>query len=79
VLKTIMRQLLTVLLLAIAASACRGADSAGLPTGSPAPDFSLPGADGKTYALRDFANSPVLVVLFTGTRRIATRASRSLL
>lgn len=61
-----MRQLLTVLLLAIAASACRGADSAGLPTGSPAPDFSLPGADGKTYALRDFANSPVLVVLFTG-------------
>src|SRR5688500_7694888 len=36
-----------------------------LAIGSPAPDFSLPGVDGKTYALRDFAKSPVLVVLFT--------------
>lgn len=33
--------------------------------GSAAPDFSLPGVDGKTYTLRDFAASPVLVVLFT--------------
>jgi peroxiredoxin len=36
-----------------------------LPIGSPAPDFSLPGADGKTHALADYASSPILVVIFT--------------
>jgi thiol-disulfide isomerase/thioredoxin len=36
-----------------------------LPTGAAAPDFSLPGVDGKTYSLKDFADAPVLVVLFT--------------
>src|SRR4051812_14738835 len=36
-----------------------------LPIGAAAPDFSLPGVDGKTYSLKDFAGSPVLVVLFT--------------
>jgi peroxiredoxin len=36
-----------------------------LPIGSPAPDFSLPGVDGKTYSLKDFADAPVLVVVFT--------------
>lgn len=32
---------------------------------SAAPDFTLPSVDGKIYSLRDFAASPVLVVLFT--------------
>jgi peroxiredoxin len=36
-----------------------------LPIGSPAPDFSLPGVDGKTHSLADYASSPVLVVVFT--------------
>src|ERR1700747_1102874 len=36
-----------------------------LATGSPAPDFSLPGADGKIHKLSDYAASPVLVVVFT--------------
>ena len=36
-----------------------------LAIGAKAPDFKLPGVDGKTYALADFANSPVLVILFT--------------
>jgi peroxiredoxin len=36
-----------------------------LPLGSAAPDFSLPGVDGKTYSLKDFAEAQVLVVLFT--------------
>lgn len=36
-----------------------------LPIGSAAPDFSLPGVDGKTHSLRDYAGSPVLVVVFT--------------
>lgn len=36
-----------------------------LAAGSPAPDFSLPGVDGKTHSLADYASSPVLVVVFT--------------
>jgi peroxiredoxin len=36
-----------------------------LTVGSPAPDFSLPGVDGKTHRLADYAGSPVLVVVFT--------------
>src|SRR5688500_11120923 len=36
-----------------------------LKLGAKAPDFRLPGVDGKTYSLGDFAKSPVLVVLFT--------------
>jgi peroxiredoxin len=35
-----------------------------LPLGSPAPDFALPGVDGKTHRLSDYASSPVLVVVF---------------
>ena len=38
-----------------------------LPIGSKAIDFSLPGVDGKTYSLKDFASSKVLVIIFTGT------------
>ena len=44
------------------------ADPPGLKTlaiGSPAPDFRLPGVDGKTYSLADFAQSKVLFVIFT--------------
>ena len=36
-----------------------------LALGSPAPDFRLPGVDGKTYSLASFARSKVLVVIFT--------------
>lgn len=36
-----------------------------LPIGSPAPKFSLPGVDGKTHTLDDYAASPILVVVFT--------------
>jgi thiol-disulfide isomerase/thioredoxin len=35
-----------------------------LPIGSPAPDFSLPGVDGKSHSLSDYASSPVLAVIF---------------
>ncbi len=44
------------------------ADPEGLKTlaiGAPAPDFSLPGVDGKTYKLADFAQSRILFVIFT--------------
>ena len=33
--------------------------------GSPAPDFSLPGTDGRTYSLKDFARAKVLAIVFT--------------
>ncbi len=33
--------------------------------GAAAPDFELPGVDGKTYRLSDFADAEVLVVIFT--------------
>jgi peroxiredoxin len=36
-----------------------------LPIGSPAPDFSLPATDGKTYTLADFKKANLLVVVFT--------------
>jgi len=36
-----------------------------LATGSKAPDFSLPGVDGKTYSLDNFRKSQVLVVIFS--------------
>jgi len=35
------------------------------PIGSPAPDFALPGVDGKVHKLSDYASSPVLVIVFT--------------
>ncbi len=36
-----------------------------LSIGTKAPDFTLPGVDGKTYSLKDFEKSPVLVVIFS--------------
>jgi len=36
-----------------------------LAIGAPAPDFSLPGVDGKTYSLKDFKQANVLVIVFT--------------
>jgi peroxiredoxin len=35
-----------------------------LKVGSPAPEFTLPGVDGKTHSLKDYALSKVLVVIF---------------
>jgi len=39
--------------------------SNGMPVGTPAPGFDLPGVDGKRHALDDFKDAKVLVVLFT--------------
>ncbi|HTY88147.1 MAG TPA: redoxin domain-containing protein [Candidatus Acidoferrum sp.] len=36
-----------------------------LALGSPAPDFNLPGVDGRNWALKDFAPAKILVVVFT--------------
>src|SRR3569833_3444356 len=35
-----------------------------LPIGDKAPDFSLPGIDGKTYTLQSFKDAKVLVIVF---------------
>jgi len=39
--------------------------SKGMPTGTPAAPFTLPGVDGKTYTLASFAESKLLVLIFT--------------
>jgi thiol-disulfide isomerase/thioredoxin len=57
--------LLTLLLAAAALPAAEVAEHPTLPLGAPAPDFSLPGVDGRTYALKDFADAKILVVVFT--------------
>lgn len=43
------------------------ADIQQLEIGDAAPDFVLPGTDGKTYRLSDFAGPDVLMIYFTGT------------
>jgi peroxiredoxin len=60
-----MRQLLLTLIVAISAAACGAAEPPRLALGSPAPDFTLPGSDGRTHSLRDYADKRVLAVVFT--------------
>ena len=44
----------------------RAADNfSSLPLGSSAPDFELPGVDGRNWTLKDFSDARALVVLFT--------------
>ncbi|HVP46955.1 MAG TPA: redoxin domain-containing protein [Bryobacteraceae bacterium] len=55
-----------VLLLTLASVAFGAADNPPtLAIGGAAPDFALPGIDGKTYHLADFASSKLLVIVFT--------------
>jgi thioredoxin-dependent peroxiredoxin len=35
-----------------------------LSIGDPAPDFTLPGSDGRTYRLKDLAGHPVVIAWF---------------
>ena len=53
------------LLFLISAAACAQTVHPILAVGSSAPAFSLPGVDGKTHTLNDYAASKVLVVVFT--------------
>jgi thiol-disulfide isomerase/thioredoxin len=54
---------LSILLVCVAG--CGGGSSRSLAIGSPAPDFSLRGVDGKTHSLAEYASSHVLAVVFT--------------
>jgi len=60
-----MRRLLFATVVALSAAACGTPESPRLALGSPAPDFTLPGIDGRTHALRDYSNARVLAVVFT--------------
>jgi peroxiredoxin len=61
-----MRKLITFALTSLMSLALYGQTSHPiLSVGSPAPNFALPGVDGKIHKLSDYASSPVLVVVFT--------------
>ena len=56
----------TLLLLALAVIRVDGAEHPRpLALGSPLPDFSLPGVDGRTYTPADFSQAGVFVLVFT--------------
>ena len=58
--------LLVVAAAAVAVAACGDGDRPRLAQGAAAPDFSLPGVDGKVHSLGEYAGSRVLAVVFTG-------------
>jgi peroxiredoxin len=61
-----MSRLTSVLIaLALAPGAFSQAEHPTLAIGSPAPDFSLPGIDGKTHTLSEYSSSPILAIVFT--------------
>jgi peroxiredoxin len=60
-----MKRLFTLLLLTAALHATAADDPTPLAIGAKAPDFSLPGVDGKTYTLNDFSKNKILLIVFT--------------
>jgi len=59
-------RIITTLILATSMAAAHGETVHPiLALGSPAPNFALPGVDGKVHKLSDYAASPVLAVVFT--------------
>ena len=66
--KTTSLLVLALLGLAVATGSARADEAPLVPTlaiGAPAPDFDLPGVDGRRYSLKSFASAPVLVLVFT--------------
>jgi len=61
-----MRKILTLALISLVSLSLHGQTAHPiLPLGAAAPDFALPGVDGKTHKLSDYASSSVLAVIFT--------------
>jgi len=63
--RTICRTLVAAAGLLGLALACPALAAGSLEIGAAAPDFSLPGVDGRTYTLADFRDAEVLVIIFT--------------
>src|SRR5690349_9583019 len=60
-----MKKLIFLLLFTTGFTAMKAEDPKTLSIGTAAPEFKLPGTDGKTYTLASFKNSNILVVIFT--------------
>jgi peroxiredoxin len=60
-----MRRLLFAVVLGLTVSACDRGERPSLAIGSAAPDFTLPGVDGKSHSLGDYTSSRVLAIVFT--------------
>ncbi|MCB0648906.1 MAG: redoxin domain-containing protein [Saprospiraceae bacterium] len=60
-----MKHLIVLLLISFLGTALIAADPQPLAIGAAAPDFKLPGVDGKTYTLNDFSGADILVIVFT--------------
>jgi peroxiredoxin len=63
--RSLPRVLLGVVVLLVASRAFAAEQPKTLEIGSAAPDFKLPGVDGKDSSLKDFADAKVLVIVFT--------------
>jgi peroxiredoxin len=61
----VMKKIATILLVFSLSTAFAEDGPPTLAIGSKAIDFSLPGVDGKTYTLKDFDKSPILLIVFT--------------
>ena len=60
-----MRMLVTLCVIGIVTAVVAGTAAARpLEVGDPAPAFSLPGSDGKTHRLADYAGTPVVLAWF---------------
>jgi peroxiredoxin len=60
-----MSRLFLAVFIALTPAAFSQAEHPTLAVGSPAPDFSLPGVDGKTHTLAEYSKAPILAILFT--------------
>ncbi|RDV13903.1 redoxin [Pontibacter diazotrophicus] len=63
--RTVLQKSLLLSCLLLLVTQSFAADPKPLEIGAPAPDFSLPGTDGKTYTLKSFADAKVLAVIFS--------------
>src|SRR5579863_5380129 len=70
---------LGVMTLMLGFSAARGDDglTKTLPIGASAPDFTLPGIDGRNHSLGDYANAKILVIIFTANHCKTAQAYES--